>query len=255
MTSFAVQLDSLIDTTLRKDSRIVSLKLINCIFLSISLSMAGLRFWVRFVMLKARGLDDCKILIPKYPSQSLSFPTDSAWYLVLLLVAVFFTISLSAASLVGEDLGLGNHIWQLSLVGPMEKLRATSDITKALYACYLTYPTAITFTKLSIMATYFRIFPPGSVRKITVSLFITTLTFWVASIFAVIFTCIPVQAAWDYTVKGHCYNTLNFFMISSSFHIVLDIILCVLPIPLIWSLSIPKAQRLILLALFCGGAL
>ncbi|POS85895.1 hypothetical protein EPUL_003873 [Erysiphe pulchra] len=255
MTSFAVQLDSLIDTTLRKDSRIVSLKLINCIFLSISLSVAGLRFWVRLVMLKARGLDDCKILILKYLFESLSIHTDSVWHPVLLLVAVFFTISLSIASIVGEDLGLGNHIWQLSLADPIEKLRATSEITKALYACYLAYPTAITFTKLSIMATYFRIFPQGCLRKITVSLSITALIFWVASIFAIIFTCIPVRAAWDYNVKGHCYNTLNFFMISSSFHILLDIMLCVLPIPLIWSLSIPKTQRLILLALFCGGAL
>ncbi|RKF55770.1 Satratoxin biosynthesis SC1 cluster protein 4 [Erysiphe neolycopersici] len=232
MTSFAEQLDSLIDSTLRKDPGVVSLKLINCIFLSISLSVAGLRFWVRFVMLKAGGLDD-----------------------LLLIVAVFFTISLSISSLIGEDLGLGNHIWQLSLADPIEKLRATSDITKTLYACYLTYPTAITFTKLSIMATYFRIFPQGSLRNITVSLSIITLTFWVASIFAVIFTCIPVRSAWDYSIEGHCYNTLNFFMISSSFHILLDIMLCVLPISLIWSLSIPKTQRLILLALFCGGAL
>lgn len=225
-------IDSIIDTIMRKDSSLVSLKLVNCIFLSVSLIVAGLRLWVRFVMLKAGGLDD-----------------------LLLIVAILFTVSLSIASLVGEDLGLGNHIWQLSLAEPVEKLRATSDITKTLYACYLTSPTAIAFTKLSIMATYYRIFPPGSLRKITVTLSIIASIFWVASIFAVVFTCIPVQAAWDYSVKGHCYNTLNFFMISSSFHIILDIMLCVLPIPFIWSLSIPKTQRLILLALFCGGAL
>ncbi|RKF79126.1 putative 50s ribosomal protein l36e [Golovinomyces cichoracearum] len=214
------------------ESRIFPLELTNVICLSIALSMAGLRFWVRFAMLKSRGLDD-----------------------LLLIVAVIFTILLSASCYLSDKLGLGNQTWQLTSVDSAQKIEIASNITKAVYGCYFAYPTAIIFTKFSIMATYLRVFPPGHLRRSTVALSVLAVVFWVASIFAIIFTCIPLQAAWDQRVVGRCYDILNFFVISSSFHILLDVLLCILPIPIIWSLSMPKTQRLILIALLCGGAL
>ncbi|TQS36311.1 hypothetical protein Golomagni_03243 [Golovinomyces magnicellulatus] len=230
--SFSALLVSQSQSALERESRIFPLELANVICLSIALSMAGLRFWVRFAMLKSRGLDD-----------------------LLLIVAVIFSILLSASCFLSDKLGLGNQTWQLTSLDSTQKIKIASNITKALYGCYFAYPTAIIFTKLSIMATYLRVLPPGHLRRSTIALSVVTVVFWVASIFAIIFTCIPLQAAWDQRVIGRCYDILNFFMISSSFHILLDVLLCILPIPIVWSLSLPKTQRLILTALLCGGAL
>jgi hypothetical protein len=156
---------------------------------------------------------------------------------------------------VGHNFGLGKHIWNLSPV--LTALpAATGRITKSLYGCYLAYSTAIAFTKFSIMATYFRIFvPQGILRKVVLVISIIVLCFWISSTFAIIFTCVPVNAAWDYTIKGKCFPIVNFFYVSSSFNIATDLLLCFLPMPTLWALKMPLAQRVVLCILFSGGAL
>ncbi|KUJ24255.1 uncharacterized protein LY89DRAFT_663009 [Mollisia scopiformis] len=206
-----------------------SIVTINSVFLVFICVTTGLRLWVRFRMLRSTGLDD-----------------------ILIIVALIFATFLSISSLVGESLGLGKHIWNLSPV-LTDIPSATGKITKALYGAYLSYSTAITFTKFSIMATYVRIFPHGILRNTVYGTAIVVLCFWISSIFAIIFTCVPVSAAWDYNLKGHCYPIVNFFYASSAFNIATDVLLCVLPIPTLWALKLPKPQRTVLIILFSMG--
>ncbi|KAH7319003.1 hypothetical protein BKA65DRAFT_541191 [Rhexocercosporidium sp. MPI-PUGE-AT-0058] len=203
---------------------------INSIFISLIICTTGLRFWVRFHMLRSGGLDD-----------------------ILLLVAVIFSVFLSASALVGESFGLGRHVWNLGSGSPTSILTSLSKVVKSLYGCYLAYTTSITFTKLSIISTYVRFLPKGLARKINFGLGIIILLFWISSIFAIIFQCVPAQSAWDYSVKGECYSIKNLFFALSTFNVITDILLCILPIPLLWSLKMPKAQRAVLCLLFCMG--
>jgi hypothetical protein len=85
---------------------------------------------------------------------------------------------------------------------------------------------------------------------------IVVLCFWFSSIFAIIFSCVPVQASWDYTIpRKHCYTVVNYFYVSASFNIATDLLLCLLPMPTFWALSMPKSQRIILCVLFSTGLL
>ncbi|KAE8451132.1 hypothetical protein EG329_004804 [Mollisiaceae sp. DMI_Dod_QoI] len=202
---------------------------INAVFLALIWVTTGLRFWVRFRMLRSAGLDD-----------------------ILTIIALIFATFLSISSLVGESFGLGKHEWNLS--SDLSSLPSvTSQITKALYGSYLAYSTAITFTKFSIMATYVRIFPRGALRKTVYGTAILVLCFWIASVFAIIFMCVPVQAAWDYNVKGRCFPIVNFFYASSAFNIATDVLLCFLPVPTLWALNMPKPQRAVIICLFSMG--
>jgi hypothetical protein len=160
--------------------------------------------------------------------------TDS--FKVMIIVALTFATLISMSSILGESFGLGKHIWNLSL-NENDIPGIVSKVTKSLYGAYLSYSTAITFTKFSIMATYFRIFPHGFQRKTVYVTAIIVLCFWIASIFAIIFTCVPVRAAWDYDVQGKCFPIVNFFYASSAFNIATDILLCCLPIPTLWALN------------------
>jgi hypothetical protein len=156
---------------------------------------------------------------------------------------------------VGYSFGLGKHIWNLSPV-LTELPAATARIIKSLYGCYLAYATAIAFVKFSIMATYFRIFVPKSnLRKVVLAIAALVLCIWISSIFAIIFTCVPVKSAWDFDEKGKCYPVVNFFYVSSSFNITTDLVLCFLPLPMLWALKMPVAQRVVLCILFSGGTL
>lgn len=172
---------------------------------------------------------------------------------LLMIVALTFAIFLSIACLVGESFGLGKHIWNLSS-NLADIPGDTGKVTKALYGAYLAYSTSITFTKFSIMATYTRIFPAGWLRNVVYGTGIVILCFWIASIFAIIFTCVPVQAAWDYNIKGRCFPIVNFFYTSSAFNIFTDLLLVGLPIPTLWALDMPKPQRTVLICLFGLGS-
>jgi hypothetical protein len=175
---------------------------------------------------------------------------------VLMVLALLFATLLSASCLLGEHFGLGKHLWNLN----SDLLKLPEDvarITKVLFAAYLSYSTAITFTKFSILATYLRIFPPGVyLRWIIYGVGIVVMGFWISSIFAIIFTCVPVQAAWDYTIKNpKCYGVLNFFYVAAGFNIFTDLLLCLMPMPMFWALSMPRSQRLVLCMLFGIGFL
>lgn len=173
-----------------------------------------------------------------------------------MILALLFAILLSTSCLLGERFGLGKHIWNLDsdlMALPADVAR----ITKVLYGCYLSYSSAITFTKFSITATYIRIFPPGGgLRWIVYAIGVVVLSFWISSIFAIIFTCVPVQAAWDYTItNARCYGVVRYFYVAAGFNIGTDLLLCLLPMPSFWALSMPKSQRVILCMLFGIGIL
>jgi hypothetical protein len=182
---------------------------------------------------------------------------------VWLAIALFFAILLSTSCLVGEHFGLGKHVWNLS-TNILELPLHISRITKSLFGAYLAYSTAITFTKLSIISLYFRVFPrnqsPDSARSIfsftLLATAVVVIILWVCSIFAIIFTCIPVRAAWDYTITdAKCYPVVNFFYVAAAFNIATDLLLCFLPLPALWTLSMPKAQRIVICILFSLGTL
>jgi hypothetical protein len=93
-------------------------------------------------------------------------------------------------------------------------------------------------------------------RYVLYAIGIVVLGFWISSIFAIIFTCVPVEAAWDYSIRNaRCIDILTYLYISAGFNVATDILLCFLPLPTIWNLKMPKAQRVIVCLLFSMGTL
>lgn len=171
-----------------------------------------------------------------------------------MIFALVFALLLSASCLIGSHYGLGKHLWNLS-PNMFEIPDRTGRVTKALYGCYLSYALAIAFVKFSIIATYFRIFADGTLRRTIALVGFVVFAMMMCNIFAIIFTCIPVEAAWKYEMKGKCFPIVTFFFASSAINIATDLALCFLPIPTLWSLSMPRSQRIVLCILFTLGAL
>jgi len=163
---------------------------------------------------------------------------------VLILLATLSTIALSAFALLATHYGLGTHIWHLN--PSLNASSTTAEIgaavpvflleikhfTQSLFGCYLAYSTAITLVKASIIVSYLRLFPNKALRLCTYGTLVLVLAMWICSIFCTVFTCVPVQAAWNYTVKGRCINTLAYFYVSSSINIVTDFGKCPLRKPI-----------------------
>ncbi|KAL3417749.1 hypothetical protein PVAG01_10759 [Phlyctema vagabunda] len=206
---------------------------LNIVFMSLVAVVTTLRIYIRVYMVRAAGLDD-----------------------YIMVVAAAVALILSSFFLDGATHGLGKHIWILYRDEP-NFLATMKHFTQSLYACYLTYATAITLTKVSIIFSYIRIFPAQN-RQLRQFLLITGIlivAIWFCSIFAIIFECTPVQAAWDLTIpNGKCIDILSFFYVISALTIATDIILWITPLPYFWKMNINIREKLLLCILFSFAA-
>jgi hypothetical protein len=172
-----------------------------------------------------------------------------------MILAALSALVQFSVSLVGAHYGLGLHIWNLD--SNLLNIQAeTSRLVKIEFAAYISYATAISFTKFAIVASYIRFFPEKTTRRISIATGALVGVFWVISLFAICFTCYPIQALWDWTIPdAKCYPVVNYFYVAAAFNIATDVVLCVLPIPTLWSLKMPKAQRFVVSILFSFGIL
>ena len=70
------------------------------------------------------------------------------------------------------------------------------------------------------------------------------------------FQCTPVRFAWDKTVPhGHCVDLKGVLVASVIPNSLLDIIVFVMPIPIVWRLNITRVQKLGISCIFLLGGL
>ncbi|RDW88506.1 hypothetical protein BP6252_00538 [Coleophoma cylindrospora] len=204
---------------------------LNIVFMTLVSIVAVLRIFIRICVVHAAGLDD-----------------------YLMVLAAVFALILSSFFLVGASQGLGKHIWVIMDESGASFLTATKHITQSLYAGYLAYTTAISLTKVSIAASYLRIFPAvrnAHLRRLVIATAALVVTMWFCSIFAIIFECRPVQAAWDWDVpNGNCINILGFFYVAASTNILTDLVLWVAPLSYFWRMNIRAREKALLCLLF-----
>lgn len=70
-----------------------------------------------------------------------------------------------------------------------------------------------------------------------------------------IFQCNPRSKAWDISVPGTCFDRLAFFITNGVLNVAQDVVIYVIPIQILWTISLPMKQRLVLIAVFVIGGL
>ena len=80
---------------------------------------------------------------------------------------------------------------------------------------------------------------------------------WSASqVLGISFLCVPLQAVWDPRIKGKCFqHQLVMWYVNAIVHIVIDFAIIVMPLPIVWKLQLPLAQKLLLSGIFGLGFL
>lgn len=118
----------------------------------------------------------------------------------------------------------------------------------------ITYKAAINLTKCSILLLYLRLF--GIVRWMRWAcrgLLGCVIIYCISSMTATIFQCNPVAKAFDKARTGTCINLATFWFANAGFSIATDVIVLLLPMPLVYGLEVPRAQKLALMAVFAIG--
>ncbi|KAF1997041.1 hypothetical protein P154DRAFT_442146 [Amniculicola lignicola CBS 123094] len=131
-----------------------------------------------------------------------------------------------------------------------------SNMLKLVFAQTIIFHIAINLTKAAIVTQYLRIFSRTTlawrIPCYVLLLLILGSAGW--GVFGVAFICSPAQKYWKPDLPGMCRDLDAHFVSSAIIGIILDFAIWVLPMRLVWSLKVSRAQRWSLALVFGLGA-
>ena len=68
-----------------------------------------------------------------------------------------------------------------------------------------------------------------------------------------VFNCMPLEKFWDRSIKGHCLKEWSSLVRALAPNILTDLILLVLPIPLLMRLQMKTSRKLLTIGVFVAG--
>jgi hypothetical protein len=121
------------------------------------------------------------------------------------------------------------------------------------------YVIAFSVIKLSILLLYLRIFGITHKRtRLAVWILIGLVTcIGISGLFGFLFLCDPVKKLFLYQSPGQCnFNAIGKLSRAQAFmHVFTDILITIVPIPMVWRLKLPTVQRLGVLAIMATGTI
>ncbi|KAK8049016.1 hypothetical protein PG994_010746 [Apiospora phragmitis] len=201
-------------------------------FMLFSWTCVASRLWVRFKIIRDPGWDDFCVVM----------------YLLT-------TTSGSISLLAGTKYGLGQHF----LMIPLEDKITWS---KTFYVANAAYCTSTAFIKLALLLQYLRVYEKGSLmhRACMATLALTALWGLVYS-FISWFPCFPVNNVWELKPDAKCYGYGSSrpsefsatYESHTAINMILDVIVLIIPMPLLFKEGTGPAQRLRIAALLFMG--
>ncbi|KAJ5503478.1 hypothetical protein N7463_006352 [Penicillium fimorum] len=166
----------------------------------------------------------------------------------LIMMALFFKYACSCGVVVLLYNGMGSHITMI----PAKNLLVYFKLG---FANAFIYTGCIAFIKYSILALYKRLFATRQMA-IAVNVMFGFVTLWVVGVYvAGALLCIPVSKFWDQSIPGACLDPAKFYYGMQIPNILTDVILLIMPMGVVWNLTIPKTQKMLLSGVFLLGGL
>ena len=102
---------------------------------------------------------------------------------------------------------------------------------------------------------FHRIFVTPAFRLAVKIIAAVMVVWWVATILADTLICIPIEHNWNPTVPAHCGDKQLLAIIPPIPWIATDVVILIMPLPMVWNLQMPRLQRVGLACLFLLGGL
>ncbi|EEY21480.1 conserved hypothetical protein [Verticillium alfalfae VaMs.102] len=133
------------------------------------------------------------------------------------------------------SLGLGRHFYYVS--------DSFSDYLKSGLAASLLYTASLFSTKVSILCLYIRIFSYQGVQllsKMLLAIVVISHTWIITSILT---TCVPLDSIWIIEKKPSFCHSFNVFWANAGLNMATDLLIFLLPLPVIFKLRLPRRQK------------
>jgi hypothetical protein len=188
----------------------------------------AIRLWTRFRIVKSPGYDD-----------------------LLIIFALICSITFYSFILVERHYGLGEH----------KKYLSDDVIQGQMHFLWLSVPfynLSLILAKLSVLVLFIRIFRS---RKFLVCTYSTMAFLIIAGlwmVFSGFLFCIPVRDFWSVNYKthtGHCLPEGPVWYANAAMQILTDVVILILPMPLLSKLHLPRRQKVGMMLVFGVGIL
>ncbi|KAK8856685.1 Satratoxin biosynthesis SC1 cluster protein 4 [Apiospora arundinis] len=196
------------------------------ILMVIATTAVGLRFYTRAIVLGIVGFDD---------------------WLCLTSLTIFLAFAGVEIALVGR--GLGRH------VGTLPQPNGFRDYFKLFYVTIIFYNLAISSFKLCFLAQYYRIMNTKRMRRMIYAAAAFVGVWTLSQLCLNIFQCRPISGFWEPGPDVKCLAVLPGWYTNAAGNILADVLILLLPLPMIRGLNLPRAQKLALVGIFCLGFL
>ncbi|KAI1050182.1 hypothetical protein LB506_001622 [Fusarium annulatum] len=144
----------------------------------------------------------------------------------------------------------GVHAWEASI--ETFNIYLMQDV----YLAAFIYVLCGSLAKLALLMFYFRLSPQRwfKISVWSTAVFISGYT--IGIFFAVMFACHPIAMNWDVTItEGKCINRPGLYIATAITNIISDVILFILPLPMVLQLQMPFKQKVGLMGIFTIGSL
>ncbi|KAM7200189.1 hypothetical protein V8F20_005407 [Naviculisporaceae sp. PSN 640] len=185
-----------------------------------------------------------------YTRRRLKILSPSDW---AILPALICSAGVTASQIEQAYWGAGRHSWEI-------EFSSLAPLQRAGWYGMLFYGASLSFTRISILLLYRRIFTYNwAKRAIEVSLVVVAvLGIWF--IISVCTACVPLQAYWRWDlmfgpngeIKATCLPYQIWWM-NAALHLASDLVIIALPMPILSTLKLPKRQKYALVGVFALG--
>ncbi|KAL2151788.1 hypothetical protein VTH82DRAFT_6886 [Thermothelomyces myriococcoides] len=196
------------------------------ILLALILVVVSLRFYIRLRLLRKTGSDD-----------------------IALAVTVAAIITNCVAAIYATRFGLGRHWDTLSL-------DQRSCFLKLMFVASVGYHVIVVLIKTTFLLQFRRVFPLPTFQRLC-DVFLVFLGLWtVSGIVGGVLVCLPISKNWDLQEPiWSCNERFYFWMVQGAIHLVSDVVIFIMPLPLLKTLPLPPFHKVILVGVFCLGFL
>lgn len=169
------------------------------------------------------------------------------WEDICIILSLLFAGGVCAGAVDQIVHGVGKHVWDI-------RFEDYIPLVRAQWYTILFYFLSLAFTKLSILLLYHSIF---TFQSIHVAVYIVAGIVILSNIWTLVSAvtaCIPLQAYWDYELHAgaHCWG-YTVWWANVALHMGTDWLIFLMPLPVIWRLTLPRRQKLVLVGVFAVG--
>ncbi|KAJ4009366.1 hypothetical protein NW752_009668 [Fusarium irregulare] len=142
----------------------------------------------------------------------------------------------------------GVHAWEVSL----DKLNTGNQLT---FISPILYAVCTAFSKMTLALFYRKLSPQRWWRWSVYGVLFLVAGYNLAIMLVIIFGCVPFKKSWDLTMlEGSCVDRPMVYVCTAGLGILSDLILLLMPLPMILRLQMPRRQKAGLVVLFVIGS-